>query len=490
MSSVASFVDKHGIWSAAQADAARGMEGSIAQLGLEVVRFAFADQHGLVRGKTLGAREAVKAMRDGVRMVNTLLLKDTANKTVWPVFTKGGGFGSKDFEGASDIVLVPDPTTFTVLPWVEKTGWVQCEAYFLDGRPVPFDTRGVLRRALATLGERGYEYVTGLEVEFYVFRLTNPRIGLNDSGWPAEPIEVDLIDRGYQMLSEQRFDMIEPALTLLRRTLVAMGFPVISSEVELGPSQCELVFDVGRGLESADRMILFRNAAKQIMRRHGYHVTFMCRPKIPNVMSSGWHLHQSLVDAKTDANIFMTDRAIGRPDQARAYLSETGAHFLGGLVANTPGTAVFATPTINGYRRYHRQMALAPDRVIWGHDNRGALLRVVGAPGDAATRIENRIGEPAANPYLYMASQIYAGLDGIDRKLDPGLAADTPYETDAPKLPMTLEHAVAALRASDCMRRGFGAEFVDYYAKIKEFEIARFNAEVSDWEHREYFNFF
>ncbi|MEO7404976.1 MAG: glutamine synthetase, partial [Burkholderiales bacterium] len=113
-----------------------------------------------------------------------------------------------------------------------------------------------------------------------------------------------------------------------------------------------------------------------------------------------------------------------------------------------------------------------------------------GAPGDATTRIENRIGEPAANPYLYMASQIYAGLDGIDRKLDPGLAADTPYETAAPKLPMTLEHAVAALRASDCMRRGFGAEFIDYYARIKDFEIARFNAEVSDWEHREYFDFF
>jgi glutamine synthetase len=485
-----SFVEQHGLWSAAQADAARAMEAAIAQFSLEVVRFGFADQHGIVRGKTLVAREAIKALRNGVRMVNTLLLKDTANKTVWPVFTQGGGFGTKDFEGAADIVLVPDPTTFRVLPWAEKTGWVQCEAMFPDGRPVPFDTRGVLRRALATLDQRGYALTTGLEVEFHVFRITNARNALADSGWPPEPIEFELIDRGYQMLAEQRYDGVAPILDILRRDIVALGLPVKSVEVELGPSQCEFVFDVGRGMESADHMILFRNAAKQIMKRQGYHVTFMCRPKIPNVMSSGWHLHQSLADKKTGANLFVTDHPMKEANHAGAYLSALGTQYLGGLIANTPGSAVFATPTINGYRRYARQMALAPDRVIWGHDNRGALLRVVGGPGEPATRIENRIGEPAANPYLYMASQIYAGLDGIDRKLDPGPAAHTPYEAHAPMLPTTLEHAVAALRESACMRRGFGDAFVDYYAKIKEFELARFNAEVSDWEQREYFDFY
>src|SRR5205085_8389057 len=171
-------------------------------------------------------------------------------------------------------------------------------------------------------------------------------------------------------------------------------------------------------------------------RRQGYHASFMCRPKLPNVMSSGWHLHQSLRDRAGGANAFMA---------ANEPLSGLGRHFLGGLLAHARAATPFTTPTINGYKRY-RSYALAPDRVIWGCDNRGALIRVIGAPGDPATRIENRAGEPAANPYLYMASQIIAGLDGMARRLDPLPSADTPYETAAPLLPKTLEEALAALR--------------------------------------------
>ena len=150
---------------------------------------------------------------------------------------------------------------------------------------------------------------------------------------------------------------------------------------------------------------------------------------------------------------------------------------------------MFTTPTINGYKRY-RAYALAPDRVIWGHDNRGAMIRALGGPGDAATRLENRIGEPAANPYLYMASQILSGLDGVDRKLDPGPSADTPYETKAALLPKSLREAVFALQDDPFFRGAFGPEFVDYYVHIKNAEIERFQAEVSDWEHREYFEMF
>ena len=120
------------------------------------------------------------------------------------------------------------------------------------------------------------------------------------------------------------------------------------------------------------------------------------------------------------------------------------ALYLAGLLAHARASAVFTTPTINGYKRY-RTYSLAPDRAIWGRDNRGVMIRVLGGPNDAATRLENRIGEPAANPYLYMASQILSGLDGVDRKLDPGPSADTPYETKAALLPKTLREAVFAL---------------------------------------------
>jgi glutamine synthetase len=137
-----------------------------------------------------------------------------------------------------------------------------------------------------------------------------------------------------------------------------------------------------------------------------------------------------------------------------------------------------------------RKISLAPDRVIWGKENRGALMRVIGGPGDPDTRIENRAGEPAANPYLYFASQIYSGLDGIERKLAPPPSADTPYEARAEMLPGTLSEAIQCLRSDRVLCERLGQAFVDYYCRIKEAEVARFNLEVSEWEQREYFDLF
>jgi glutamine synthetase len=132
----------------------------------------------------------------------------------------------------------------------------------------------------------------------------------------------------------------------------------------------------------------------------------------------------------------------------------------------------------NGYKRY-RPYSLAPDRIIWGKENRGALLRGVGRPGDAHARIENRAGEPAANPYLYFASQVYSGLDGLERKLTPPPSADTPYEAKAEFLPRTLGEALACLKEDEALCAGLGKTFIDYYCRIKEAEIARANLEVA-----------
>ena len=285
-----------------------------------------------------------------------------------------------------------------------------------------------------------------------------------------------------QYLTEQRYDLMEPALEIIRRDVLALGLPLRSVEVEFGPSQCEFTFQPTAGLEPADNMVLFRSAVKQIARRHGFHATFMCRPKLPNVFASGWHLHQSLVSRDSGENAFMAREG----DEA---LSPLGRAWLAGLLAHARASTVFTTPTINGYKRY-RTYSLAPDRAIWGRDNRGVMIRVLGGAGDAATRLENRIGEPAANPYLYMASQILSGLDGVDRKLDPGPSADTPYETRAALLPKSLREAVFALDDDPFFREAMGAPFVDYYVHIKNAEIERFQAEVSDWEHREYFEMF
>ena len=127
--------------------------------------------------------------------------------------------------------------------------------------------------------------------------------------------------------------------------------------------------------------------------------------------------------------------------------------------------------------------------MTWGRDNRGVMIRVLGGPSEAA-RLENRVGEPAANPYLYMASQIFAGLDGMERMLEPSASADTPYEAQALPLPKTLDEALRALRNDTALADGFGRNFIDYYIRIKEAEIARYQSEVTEWEQREYFELF
>lgn len=446
--------------------------------GLKAVRFSFADQHGVLRGKTLAVSEVPAALERGVTVTSTLLLKDTSHRTVFPAFTPGGGVGMAQMQGAADLLMMADPSTFRVLPWAPETGWVLCELAFQDGRPVPYCTRRILKKGLESLQESGFEFMCGLEIEFHVFRIADPHLRPADAGQPGTPPDVELLSTGYQYLTENRYDQIDPVMQMLQKELSLLNLPLRSFEVEFGPSQVEITLGVLPGLAAADAMVLFRGAVKQIARRHGYHATFMCRPKLPNVMSSGWHLHHSL--SRDGKNSFVSEAE---------DLSSIGKGWLAGLLAHARGACALSTPTINGYKRY-RPYTLAPDRVIWGKENRGALVRVIGGPGNPDTRIENRIGEPAANPYLYLASQIYSGLDGMARKLPLPPSADTPYETKAVPLPRTLGEALGFLREDEMLRKAIGETFVDYYCRIKEAEIARFNSEVSEWEHREYFDLF
>jgi glutamine synthetase len=475
----ASFVQRHGLWTDEQARRAKAVAHAIKKNNLELIRFSFADQHGVLRGKTVVAADAPALLQSGVTMTTTLLAKDTAHKTVFPVFTAGGGFAMEEMQGAGDFVMVADPGTFQILPWAPNTGWLLCDIYFTNGKHVPFSTRQVLRDALSRLAAEGYGFLAGLEVEFHLFKLENSRLAPADATWPPLAPEVSLLNQGYQYLTESRFDQLDAALEPIRRGVEALGMPLRSLEVELGPSQCEFTFRPQGAMAAADTMILFRAAAKQIARRHGLLVSFMCRPALPNLFSSGWHLHQSLIARKGRRNAFAGDERDG--------LSATGLHYLAGLLAHAHAAAAFTTPTVNGYKRY-RAYALAPDRAIWARDNRGVMVRVFGQPGDPATHLENRVGEPAANPYLYIASQIYAGLDGIKERRDPGPSADTPYETKAPALPKNLGEAVSTLRRSAVFRKGLGDVFVDYFAHIKEAEFARFTAEtggeaeVNAWE--------
>jgi glutamine synthetase len=490
-----SFAQRCGMHDAARAGALRQTAQLIDAAGLELVRFVWCDVHGVTRGKTLVASAAERAMSDGVGMVSTLLLKDTSDHTVFKVFEPGGLADLPGFECASNLVLLPDPASIRQLPWTTATGWMRGQPWFQDGRPVELDTRRVLQRALERLANSGLAMQCGLEVEFHIYRIENTQAQLDpqQAAWPGPPPDVSMIHPGYNLLTEAWYDMAEEPLRIVQHTAQALGLPLLSLEIELGPSQVEAVFDVSDALTAADNMVLFRNGVKQALRRAGYHATFMCRPPFPNIMSSGWHLHQSLVDATTGRNAFRRDApepGCTRMDAGHT-LSVLGEQYLAGLLQHAHSTAVFCTPTTNGFGRF-RPNALAPQSVLWGRDNRGAMLRVIGECGDEDTRIENRIGEPAANPYLYLASQIHAGLEGVERKLKAPPATDAPYASSAAKLPTSLGEALDALRADPIITNAFGAPFVDYFARIKESELLRWEQaqDKDEFQRREYFGRF
>lgn len=466
----------------------------IEEVGLKQVRFAWCDQHGVTRCKTLMASAALNAMHAGVGMVSTLMLKDSSERTAFRVFEPGGS--PLGFAHANNLMLLPDPASLKQLPWCDATGWIQCQPWFSNGTPIALDCRRILQAALARLAKAGFGLQCGLEVEFHIYRILNTSEQLDPAkaAWPGLPPEVALIHPGYQLLSEAWTDMAEAPLQIVQQTAQALGLPLQSLEIELGPSQVEAVFDVTDALRAADNMVLFRSAVRQALQRAGYHATFMCRPPFEHIMSSGWHLHQSLYSLASGNNLMQRDLpAPGATAQmANFTLSDLGTHYLAGLLEHAQAITPFCTPTLNGYARFQPN-AMAPQSVVWGRDNRGAMLRVIGDCGDAATRIENRVGEPAANPYLYLASQIHAGLDGIERNLKPALATDSPYAHHSQAdlaLPASLDLALNALNQDSAMVAAFGTSFIDYFNRIKQFELAR-QAQAQDpqdFERREYFS--
>src|SRR6266571_7208658 len=405
----AGFVARHGLYTPEQAEAAQAVASQIRERRLRTVRLTVVDQHGHPRSKSLSPEVAIAAMSNGLDFSGAIYSLDSGNQVFVPAFAAGGGFGIDEFTGFPDIVLVPDPATFRILPWADSTGWMLCDTYFSNGQPMPLDGRGLMRRMLGELGEAGYDYLAGIEVEYYIVKVDSDHITPENAGFTPPPPPVSVWERGYQYLSEVRLDSVASTLEAIRDGLAAVGLPPRSMEDEWGPGQMEFSFSPIGGLAAADAVVLFRSAVKQMCQRHGLLATFMCRPGLPNFFSSGWHLHESLLSRQDGSNVFSS---------ADETLSAEGRQFVAGLIEHAMPMTVFATPTVNGYKRY-RPYSFAPDRVCWAEENRGALVRAQGAPGDTNSHVEMRMGEPAANPYLYMAANIAAGLDGMRRQLDP-----------------------------------------------------------------------
>ncbi|WP_244530481.1 glutamine synthetase family protein [Salaquimonas pukyongi] len=441
----------------------------------------FADPHGILRGKTVVAEALPPVLASGLGVPSTLLLKDLSHRTVFPVWSGNAGLASNPLGGAGDVLLVPQPETLTPVPWSPHSAWMQCRPVYTNLTEIPFEPQNVLAKAMAKLADAGMAFVCGLEIEFHIFRVTDAARDHGSATMPPRPPNTELIADGYKYLTESVYDAAEPVLDEIRRAAQAMGLPIASVEVEMGPGQFEVTFSPGPAEVQARHLVLFRTMVKELCARNGLHATFMTRPAVENCASSGWHVHQSVVDLKSEINLF-------EPKEGEE-LSKAAEGWLAGLLAHAGESCLMTTPTVNGYKRYQPFM-LAPDRIQWGRDNRGAMLRVLAWPGNSASRIENRVAEPAANPYYCLASQMLGGLRGIAEGLEAPPPVERPYEDEAETLPANLGDAIGLFEGGSLYRDALGEEFVSFLARLKRAEWERYLCVVSHWEQAEYFTNF
>jgi glutamine synthetase len=477
------FVTELDLWDDQQIEAAAQIEASLAEVDL--VRLVFCDPHGLARSKTLTVDAFRTVLRNGMDFSPGPFIFDTGH-AVAVDFLSDPGVGVDEILGAGDFVVVPDPLTFQVLPHVEpRTAWVLGDEYLRDGTPHPLSTRHVLRQVVERYAARELTPVIGLEVEWYLTRRLGGPPGNAGNGFGrqgAAPV-VEAMNAGYQFNLDSCYDSVATVTNPLSMLLLALGLPLRSMEHESGPGQVETTFDPMGALDAADAMLLFRTMVKQACTRRGYHASFMSLPRIDGFDPSGWHLHQSIMDSRSARNVFSAN---GNTDG----ISTVGRRYVDGLLARAREYCLLSVPTVNGYRRLGPEFSLSPTRIGASFEDRSVMVRMLGG-GGSSTHVENRLGEPAANPYLAIAAQLSAGLEGM---ASANGAASGAVATGT--VPQSLAEALDAFRSGGAAEL-LGKPLALCLGKLKESEVARFEAwrarheppeaEVTEWEQREYF---
>jgi glutamine synthetase len=487
------FVAEFGLWDDRQLAAAEQVEAELDEVDL--VRVVFCDPHGLARSKTLSAGTFRSVLRNGMDFSPGPFLFDTGH-AVAVDFLADPGVGVGEIVGAGDFVLVPDPRTFQVLPRTGPvTAWVLGDEFLRDGSAHPLATRNVLRRVCQQYAARELAPVVGLEVEWYLTRLLDGPPGNEGNGFGLQGAApaVEAMNGGYQFNLDTYYDSVAKVTDPLSMTLLSLGLPLRTMEHESGPGQIETTFSPMLALDAADAMLLFRTLVKQTCARNGFHASFMTLPRVAGFDPSGWHLHQSVLSTKTGGNVFAAAEGAAISAEERAYVD--------GLLARAREFCLLSVPTVNGYRRLAREFTLSPTLANWNYEDRSAMIRVVGS-GNAA-HVENRIGEPCANPYLAMAAQLAAGLDTLagDPAANGSASSGAIGSPGAGQdLPTSLSEALEAFRRSDRAVELLGRPLALCLAKLKESEVSRFEkwcaqeqpavGEVTEWEQREYFQVF
>ena len=435
-------------------DEAQAVLDEIEKKDVGFLRLQFTDILGTVKNVAVPAEQAEKAFTDGIY------------------------FDGSSIEGfvriqESDMRLIPDASTFAVLPWRKREDGASarmiCDVYNTStGEPFEGDPRYVLKRAIDRAEGMGYDINFAPEPEFFLFEEDEEGRATTETGDQGGYFDLAPKD----LASDVRRDIIYG--------LEEMGFEIEASHHEVARGQHEINFEYDDALTTADNVATFRTVVRAIAAQHDLHATFMPKP-IPKINGSGMHTHMSLF--KDGENAF-------HDEDDEFNLSETAHSYLAGVLEHAPAITAVANPTVNSYKRLVPGYE-APVYVAWSDRNRSALIRKPAARVPASSRIELRSPDPSCNPYLAFAAMIHAGLEGIEQGLEaPDPVRENIYEFDEAKreqygidtLPSNLGGAVEALEDDEVVLDALGDHIAEKFVEAKTQEFEEYLVDVSDWE--------
>ncbi|MCG8271312.1 glutamine synthetase family protein [Aquamicrobium sp. NLF2-7] len=439
------------------------LKSAVASGEIDTVLTASVDMQGRLIGKRFVAQFFVDSAYEETHGCNYLMADDIDMEPV-------PGYKAASWsKGYGDFVMKPDLSTIRPVPWLEKTALVICDAQDHHTREdLPHSPRGILRRQLKRLEERGYIAYFASELEFFLFSETYATA--RDKYWQK-------LDTASPYIGDYLIDITskeEGYMRRLRNELSAAGIPIECSKGEWGPGQEEINGRYAEALEMADRHVFMKNGAKEIAHQEGKAVTFMAKYNY-DLAGNSSHIHNSVWSADGKTPLFFDKNAPWT-------LSELGRQWSAGQIKYAREYTYFLAPYINSYKRFQAG-TFAPTKIMWSEDNRTAGFRLCGE-GSKAIRMECRIGGADLNPYLAFAALIAAGLAGLDEKLElqKPFVGDAYQASRLPEIPKTLRDATETLNKSKLLRQAFGDDVVDHYVHTARWEQMEYDRRITDWE--------
>jgi glutamine synthetase len=448
------------------------LRGLVDSGDVDTVVTVFPDMYGRLMGKRITGHFFLSEIAEqGMHACDYLLACDMEMEPV-----PGYAFASWA-DGYGDVHAVPDLSTLRIASWLDRSALVICDLFHEETEaPIEVAPRTILRRQLERAREMGFVAKAGTELEFFLLRddYETARVKNFEGLEPFGPYVED-----YHILQGTRD---EPIVGAIRRAMDSSGVPIEFSKGEWGPGQHEINLRYAEMMEMADRHSIYKHAAKEIAMLSGHCLTFMAKLD-EQLAGNSMHLHSSLWDAQHDTAVFAGE---GAPmPGTRSVASEQFRWYVGGLLAHARESSLFFAPNVNSYKRYVAG-TFAPTGIAWSYDNRTAGFRVVGR-GDGL-RIECRIPGADCNPYLAMAVQLAAGLDGIEQRIEPPelFQGDVYQAEELEQIPATLEEARELFCESEFIGRVLGEEVRSHYARFAEVELEKFRTAVTGWERRRF----